>query len=141
MATRRPGTGDICVTASGLSVRVEAARPGALIVTSLASGNRYAISAAYPLKRVQRGAPVLGGAVPARASGPPLSAVIDSLLVRGELTMRGILRETRRKASAACRGKDLPANVRARVYWLRAKGYRIEKDSNGHLRAHPCQVA
>ncbi len=140
MATHRPGRGDICVTASGLSVRVEVARPGAMIVTSLASGNRYAIPAAYPLKRVQRGAPAIG-ATPARASGPPLSAVIDSLLVRGELTMRGILRETRRKASAACRGKDLPANVRARVYWLRAKGYRIEKDSNGHLRAHPCQVA
>lgn len=141
MASRRLGIGDVCATASGLSVRIEAVRAGALIVTSLASSNRYAIPEAYPLKRVRRGDPAPGGAAPTRLPGSPLSAVIDALLLGGELTMRGILREAKRKASAACRGKDLPANVRARVYWLRAKGYRIEKGPNGHLKAHPCQVA
>ena len=37
--------------------------------------------------------------------------------------MRGILRELRRKASAACRGKDLKANVRARIDWLKKRGH------------------
>ena len=38
--------------------------------------------------------------------------------------MRGIVRELQRKASAACRGKDLQANVRARIYWLKRRGCR-----------------
>lgn len=39
--------------------------------------------------------------------------------------MRGLLRELRRKASAACRGRDLEANVRARIYWLKKRGYQV----------------
>ncbi len=51
----------------------------------------------------------------------------------GGKTMRGILRELRRKASVACRGKDLQANVRARLYWLRRKGYAIDTDARGRF--------
>lgn len=36
-----------------------------------------------------------------------------------QMHMRGIVRELQRKASAACHGRDLRANVRARLYWLR----------------------
>ncbi len=43
------------------------------------------------------------------------------LLASGH-TMRGIVRELKRRASAACRGKDLKANVRARLYWFKRKG-------------------
>ncbi len=44
------------------------------------------------------------------------------MLLAGGKTMRGIVRELRCKASASCRGKDLKANVRARIYWLRKRG-------------------
>ena len=62
------------------------------------------------------------------AAGPPvrlnkpIAPLIDAMLLAGGHTMRGIVRELRRKASAACRGKDLKANIRARLYWLRRKG-------------------
>ena len=49
--------------------------------------------------------------------------------------MRGIVREPKRRASAACRGKDLKANVRARMYWLRRKGYPIKVDEFGRFMA------
>ena len=48
--------------------------------------------------------------------------------------MRGILRELRRKASVSCHGKDLKANVRARMYWLRRKGYRVDVDGQARLK-------
>jgi len=56
------------------------------------------------------------------------------MLLAGGKTMGGILRELRRKASAACRGRDLEANVRARLYWLQRRGYRIER-RNGRIAA------
>jgi hypothetical protein len=55
------------------------------------------------------------------------------MLLAGGHTMRGILREFRRKASAACHGKDLQANVCARLYWLKRKGYTIDTDELGRL--------
>ncbi|MBI5209299.1 MAG: hypothetical protein HY927_04915 [Elusimicrobia bacterium] len=39
--------------------------------------------------------------------------------------MRGLVREVKRRASVASRGKDLAANVRARIYWLKKRGYRV----------------
>ena len=50
---------------------------------------------------------------------------VSALSVCGH-TMRGIVREVRRRASASCRGKDLRANVRARMYWFRRRGYVID---------------
>lgn len=52
----------------------------------------------------------------------PLALLVDAMLLPDNTTMRGILRELQRKASAACRGKDLRANIRARIYWLKNKG-------------------
>jgi hypothetical protein len=59
------------------------------------------------------------------------------MLLAGGNTMRGIVRELKRRASAACRGKDLKANVRARMYWFRSKGYTIGSDTLGRCRATP----
>lgn len=54
-----------------------------------------------------------------------LAPLIDAMLLAGNMTMRGIVREIQRKASSACHGRDLCANVRARVYWLRKRGLEI----------------
>lgn len=51
-----------------------------------------------------------------------LAPIIDAMLLAGGHTMRGIVRALRRKASASCHGKDLQANVRARLYWLKKRG-------------------
>lgn len=61
------------------------------------------------------------------------------LLLANEHSMRGIVRELKRKASAACRGKDLKANVRARMYWFRRRGCTINSAELGlgRLKRHP----
>lgn len=64
----------------------------------------------------------------------PLAPIIDAMLLAGGHTMRGIVRELRRKASSACQGRDLKANVRARLYWFKRRGYGVERDSRGCLK-------
>ncbi len=49
--------------------------------------------------------------------------------------MIGIVRQLKRKASVSCRSKDLQANVRARIYWLKRRGYTIATDMLGRLKA------
>ncbi|MBI3553032.1 MAG: hypothetical protein HY077_11005 [Elusimicrobia bacterium] len=55
------------------------------------------------------------------------------MLLAGDMTMRGIVREIQRKAGSACRGRDLRANVRARLYWLKRRGRLAYRDAQGRL--------
>lgn len=71
------------------------------------------------------------------AQTKPLAPMIDAMLLAGSMTMKGILRELRRKASAACRGRDLKANVRARIYWFKRKGCRLERSAQSRLQVLP----
>ena len=104
-----------------------------MVLQGLASDNRFVAPAGYPLRPFKREAaafearpsPYLGPqAKPRRgqAQPKPLAPIIDAMLLAGGHTMRGIVRELRRKASAACSGKDLQANVRARLYHLKRRG-------------------
>ena len=62
-----------------------------------------------------------------------LAPIIDAMLLAGNMTMRGIVRELQRRASAACHGRDLRANVRARLYWLKRRGHSASLDAQGRL--------
>lgn len=140
MGAREPRVGAEYATVSGLPVRVVAVSGGQVELQSLASDSRFYVPAGYSLGPMTgsnlavarrshpdqaRGA--VAGA-PARTN-KPLALIIDAMLLAGGHTMRGIVREVKRRASASCKGRDLRANVRARLYWLRRKGYRVERDS------------
>ena len=51
--------------------------------------------------------------------------------------MRGLVREIKRKAGALCKGKDIRANVRARIYWFRKRNHRVEKNPQAHIQVIP----
>ena len=116
------------------------------MLQSLASDNRLCVPTAYPLqpfdqeKAAWEMRPALYSARSQKVKGlpapnKPLAPIIDAMLLAGGHTMRGIVRELRRKASAACRGKDLKANVRARMHWFRKRGCTIDTDALGRLKA------
>lgn len=127
------------LTATGLPVEVISVTGDGLLLRSLASENRILVPANYPLKpfdseqaafhlraglerpRAKLELPVLPPRKP-----KPLAPLIDAMLLAGNMTMKGIVRELRRKASSSSRGKDLKANVRARIRWLVGKGYKYE---------------
>ncbi|MEK6536988.1 MAG: hypothetical protein AABZ63_05845 [Actinomycetota bacterium] len=150
MGAREPRVGAEYATASGLPVRVVAVNEGQVELQSLASDSRFYVPASYPLGPMS--GPMSGPNVavarrsyPHQACGPaaagaparmnkPIAPIIDAMLLAGGHTMRGIVREVRRKASAACRSKDLQANVRARLYWFRRKGRSADRDAQGRIR-------
>ncbi len=145
MGAREPRVGAEYATASGLPVRVVAVSGGQLELQSLASDSRFYVPAGYPLgpmsgsnlavARRSRPHQARGPAASAPVRMKPIAPIIDAMLLAGGHTMRGIVREIRRKASAASSGKDLKANVRARFYWLKRRGYVAERDLRGCLKA------
>ncbi|HAZ07336.1 MAG TPA: hypothetical protein DCZ01_02170 [Elusimicrobia bacterium] len=148
MGAREPRVGVEYATASGLPVRVVAINGGQIELQSLASDSCFYVPAGYPLGPMtgpnlavarklyphQARGPAAGAPV---RMGKPLAPIIDAMLLAGGHTMRGIVREVRRKASASCRGKDLRANVRARMYWFRRRGYMIDTNAQGRFSATP----
>ena len=144
MGAREPRVGAEYATASGLPVRVVAVHDGRVELQSLASDSRFYVPASYPLGPMTGpNLAVARRASPHQARGPaagapmrmnkPIAPIIDTMLLAGGKTMRGIIRELRRKASAASRDKDLAANVRARLYWFRRKGHSVRWDAQRHV--------
>lgn len=144
MGAREPRVGVEYATASGLPVRVVAVTGGQVELQSLASDSRFYVPDCYPLGPItgpslavarrscphQARAPAAGAPV---RMNRPLAPIIDAMLLAGGHTMRGIVRELRRKAGAASRGKDLQANVRARLYWFRCKGRSADRDAQERI--------
>ncbi|MBI4657135.1 MAG: hypothetical protein HY746_10395 [Elusimicrobia bacterium] len=137
MKTLNLKAGKDYLTQSGLSVRVISFNNGNIILQGLASDNLFIVPVTYTLssfrkaksditirsnpysKRIKR-FEKLGG------QPKPLSPIIDALLLEGGRTMRGLVRDVKRRASSACKGKDVKANIRARIYWFKRKGFQVK---------------
>ena len=123
----RVDIGNRYLTPTGLPVRVADIEAGeTMVLQSLVSDNRIAVPPGYPLSGYREHAFETRACAysrqPKRAgiTSPPrppkvLAPIIDALLLAGNKTMRGIVREVKRKAGTACLGRDLKANVRARM--------------------------
>ncbi len=63
-----------------------------------------------------------------------LAAIIDPMLLAGGHTTQEIAAELAKKAAEAAKGKDLAANVRARMVSYTRKGWRVEKDDQKRVK-------
>lgn len=63
-----------------------------------------------------------------------LAAIIDPLLLAGDHTVKEIAEELCRAAGEAAQGKDLAANVRARMVSYTRKGWKVEKDEQKRVK-------
>lgn len=74
----------------------------------------------------------------AEAKGSPrigsLAALIDPLLLAGGMTVKEIAAELAGKAAEAAKGKDLAANVRARMVSYTRKGWQVVKDDEKRVK-------
>lgn len=141
-----PKIGEDYLTPTGYPVRVLGVQNGSMVLQCLATDNRLVFPSAYPLEPFDEGEATVPLKPAPRQAGPgsnspdaqarkQLAPIIDTLLLKGGATMLGIVRMLKRRASAACRGKDVKANVRARMYWFRRRGYAIDTDELGRLKA------
>jgi len=136
--------GERYATVTGLPVLLVGMESGFLMLQSLVTDNQVAVPGAYPLQPISddeklfetRSSPYYGRSGRDLAgSRPPkqLAPVIDALLMKGGLTMKGLVRELKRRASSACGGKNVPANIRARLYWMRRRGCQVCLDDSGRV--------
>lgn len=63
-----------------------------------------------------------------------LAAIIDPMLTTGGHTVAEIVAELAKKAGDAAKGKDLAANVRARMVGYTRKGWKVEKDDQKRVK-------
>ena len=141
-----PKVGSRYLTVTGAPVQVREIHDQVMVLQSLASDNRFHVPTVYFLRPFDQGKAawemrpspysarskkVKGQAAPNK----PLAPIIDALLLKGGISMVGIVRAVRRKASSSCRGKDVKANVRARLYWFKRRGCEVARDSRGCLKA------
>lgn len=63
-----------------------------------------------------------------------LAAIIDPFLLAGGKTIKEIAGELAKKAADAAKGKDLAANVRARMVSYTRKGWKVVKDDMKRVR-------
>lgn len=63
-----------------------------------------------------------------------LAALIDPLLLAGGMTVKEIAAELASKAADAAKGKDLAANVRARMVSYTRKGWQVVKDDEKRVK-------
>lgn len=76
---------------------------------------------------------IVSGATGSVRSGS-LAALIDPLLLAGRMTVKEIAGELARKAAEAAKGKDLAANVRARMVSYTRKGWQVVKDDEKRVK-------
>ena len=69
-----------------------------------------------------------------KPKGPSLSTVIDPILFAGGKTAKEIAALAIKQAPDLAKGKDVEANVRARMVSFSRKGWKIEKDDKKHVR-------
>jgi|GEM_PF-2793963 len=136
MSAHKLKPGGCYITATGVPVQIISVTNNMILLKSLQSDNRFSVSVGYPLRVAKEDG--VGTTLQSQRSEPslkPLAPLIDAMLLKGGMTMRGIVREVKRKASASSKNRDVPSNVRVRLYWLKRRGYRIERDAMGCLRA------
>jgi hypothetical protein len=72
-----------------------------------------------------------GGRKPTKES---LSATIDPMLFEGGKTVKEIAESAIKQSVDLAKGKDVEANVRARMVSFSRKGWKIEKNDKKHIR-------
>lgn len=119
-----------------------------VILKVAGSENEVPVAKSYELKpykaaEVSKDARILIGANGKTTSGRgksregSVASFIDPFLFAGGKTIKEIAELVTKQASAAAKGKDMEANVRARLVSFRRKGIRIEKDNLKRIKVIP----
>lgn len=66
--------------------------------------------------------------------GESVAAIIDPFLLAGGKTVKEIAELVGKKAAALAKGKDMEANVRARMVSYTRKGWMVEKNDRKHVK-------
>jgi hypothetical protein len=147
MTANKAETGKKYLTKTGIPVTVVGAKGAKIVLKIETTGNKTDVDGDYELRpydedKLSKDARLLIKAKGKSKSGTSktgvregsLAAIIDPMLFAGEHSIKEIAAELMKKAGAAAKGKDLEANVRARLFSHRKKGASIQRDAQKRLR-------
>ncbi|MFA6433734.1 MAG: hypothetical protein WCW52_03480 [Elusimicrobiales bacterium] len=133
--------GGMYLSRTGIPVTVMGPKNGKILIKLKTTGTFTMVNGDYDLKPYdEKGIgntskvllKVNGKAKTKRAGA--LSAIIDPFLLAGGKTVAEIAVELAKKAGEAGKGKDLAANVRARMVSYTRKGWQVVKDDKKRVK-------
>lgn len=141
MNAEKAEVGKRYLSKTGVPVTVTERRGDKTVLRVDVSGNKVEVAKDYPLfpykeSKVSKESKALvnSNGKKGRQREGSLAAIIDPMLFAGTKTVKEIAAELAKKAGASAKGKDLEANVRARMVCYKRKGYCIEKDEKKHIK-------
>ncbi|MFA5161848.1 MAG: hypothetical protein WC421_06345 [Elusimicrobiales bacterium] len=137
MNAARAEIGKKYITRTGIPVTVVSVKDGKISLKSATTGSVIRVNGDYELKPINdpqpSHTPKSGKkTAPSGKSGAQkpasLAAIIDPILLDGGHTVKEIAAELGQKAGENAKGKDLEANVRARLVSYKRKGWQVLKN-------------
>ena len=142
MNAEKAEVGQKYLSKKGVPVTVMSMKGDKVVLRVEVSGNKVEVAKNYELlpykeSKVSKEAKLLadsnGRKIGARREGS-LAVIIDPMLFTGGKTIQEMADVVAKKAGQAAKGKDLQANVRARMVTFRRKGWRVEKNGKKHIK-------
>jgi hypothetical protein len=135
--------GEMYLSRTGIPVTVMGPKNGKILIKLKTTGTFTMVNADYELKPyeekgVGKDSKVLlkvnGKGKPKAKNGGSLASMIDPMLLAGGMTTHEIAATLAKKAGEAAKGKDLNANVRARLVSYTRKGWQVVKDDKKRVK-------
>ena len=127
--------GEKYLSRTGIPVTVLGGKGGKAILKLETTGSTIRVNGDYELRPVPPQSPKdsqKGKGTPQQPTS--LAAIADPLLLAGGHTVKEIAAELAKKAGNDAQGKDLEANVRARLVSYTRKGWQVIKDEKKRVK-------
>lgn len=142
MNAEKAEVGQKYLSKKGVPVTVMGMKGDKVVLRVEVSGNKVEVAKNYELmpykeSKVSKEAKLLvnsNGKKSGERREGSLAAVIDPMLLAGGKTIQEIADVVEKKSGPAAKGKDLQANVRARMVTYKRKGWQVEKNEKKHVK-------
>jgi hypothetical protein len=147
MKANEAKVGEMYLSRTGIPVTVIGPKNGKFLIKLKTTGTFTMVNGDYELKsydekHIGRDSTALlkanGKGKPAAKvkakDGVSLASIIDPLILAGGYTTQEIAAELAKKSGAAGKGKDLNANVRARLVTYTRRGWQVVKDDRKRVK-------
>lgn len=147
MTAKEAKIGQKYLTKTGVPVTPVEQKGDKVVVRVETTGNKIEVDKAYDLKpfneaQVSKDAKLLlkakgrdkDGKAEKKVREGSFAALIDPMLLSGKFTIKQMDGELQRTANHLCKGKNVQANIRARLFSFRRKGWTVEKAVNKRIR-------
>src|SRR5258708_16744204 len=150
MTAKEAQIGKKYLTKTGVPVTPVEQKGDKVVLRAETTGNKIEVDKGYDLKtfneaQVSKDSKLLlkakgrakGGKGERKVREGSFAALIDPMLLSGKFTIKQMDGELQRKAGDLCKGKNVQANIRARMFSYRRKGWTVERNAQKQIKVVP----